>query len=380
MRPIVFLLLSIAIFTACKSVKPPPPKALSKTPTELSHIDLPEGFSIEYFAKDVTGARSMIRADDGTVFVGTRNKKSVYALFDYDKDYQADSMMVVIDGLFSPNGVALRGDDLYVGEVNRIIRFPGILKTLPDVPDYEIVYDGFPSEKHHGWKFIAFEPGFERLWVPVGAPCNVCENEDSIFASITSMKYDGTDLRIEAHGVRNSVGFDWNEETGDFYFTDNGRDWMGDDLPPCELNKLSERGQHFGFPYCHGSEVIDPDFSEGKPCNQYQGPVQDLGAHVAALGVLIHSGNGIPAEYKGQAFIAEHGSWNRSTRIGYQLSLVRLNAEGQSTSYEPFAHGWMLNEKVSGRPVALLELPDGSILVSDDYADCIYRISYSGNK
>ena len=371
----IFLLICFC----CCSIKPPPPKFLSSTPKELSHIQLPDGFAIEYFMRDVSNAREMTRAAGGTIFVGTRNNDKVFALLDRNQDGKPDSLMVIAEDLFMPNGVAMRGGDLYVAEVNRIIKFPNIEARLPKVPKIEVVYDQFPSEKHHGWKYIDFEPGGERLWVPVGAPCNICESEDSIFATITSMRYDGTDLRIEAHGVRNSVGFDWHPKTGAFYFTDNGRDWMGDDLPPCELNYLSERGQHFGYPFCHGDTIPDPELAN-LPCSQYQAPIEELGAHVAPLGVLIHTGKSLPKEYHNQVFIAEHGSWNRSTRNGYRISVVPLDAEGKATDYKSFATGWEIGEKVSGRPVALLELPDGSILVSDDYADVIYRIYYTGGE
>lgn len=376
MRLLVIVLLLGFWLNGC-SIKPPPPKFLSSTPKELSHIELPAGFAIEYYMRDVANARAMTRATGGTIFVGTRNNDKVYALLDTQNDGRPDSLMIVAEDLFMPNGVAMRGNDLYVAEVNRIIKFPNIEASLPGIPKMEVVYDQFPSEKHHGWKYIDFEPGGERLFVPVGAPCNICESEDSIFATITSMKYDGTDLRIEAHGVRNSVGFDWHPETGGFYFTDNGRDWMGDDLPPCELNYLRETGQHFGYPYCHGDTIPDPDLAD-LPCNRYQSPIQELTAHVAPLGVLIHSGKSLPEKYRGQAFIAEHGSWNRSKRSGYQVSLVELDKDGSAKSYQAFASGWEIGEKVSGRPVALLEMPDGSILVSDDYSDCIYRIYYVG--
>jgi glucose/arabinose dehydrogenase len=237
------------------------------------------------------------------------------------------------------------------------------------------VYDKFPTDRHHGWKFIRFGPD-GMLYVPVGAPCNIClREEDPRYASITRMRPDGSGLEVFAHGVRNTVGFDWHPETKELWFTDNGRDWMGDDLPPDELNRAPQQGLHFGYPFFHGSSIPDPEFSKGRNAADYIEPVQNLGPHVAALGMRFYTGKMFPSEYHHQIFIAEHGSWNRSQKIGYRVMLVRLDGN-HATSYEVFAEGWLEGDAVWGRPVDVEVLPDGSLLISDDHAGAIYRITY----
>ncbi len=340
----------------------------------VAQIRLPEGFEIAVFAR-VDKARSMALGPGGTIFVGNRKGNSVWAVRDDDGDFKADRVVRVAKGLEMPNGVAIRDGDLYVSEVSRILRFPDIEKQLENPPTPEVVLDGLPDETHHGWKYIAFGPD-GMLYVPVGAPCNICLSQDQRFASILRVGADGTGLEIFAHGVRNTVGFDWHPETGELWFTDNGRDWLGDDQPPDELNRAAEAGLHFGYPFCQAGDIADPDFGDQRPCSDFVTPEQQLGPHVAALGMLFYTGDQFPAEYKGHVFIAEHGSWNRSNKIGYRITLVRLR-EGRAASYEVFAEGWLEGEKASGRPVDLLQLPDGSLLVSDDHAGAIYRISYT---
>jgi glucose/arabinose dehydrogenase len=231
-----------------------------------------------------------------------------------------------------------------------------------------------PSAKHHGWRYISFSPE-GKLYVSIGAPCNVCER--SGFAVIERMNPDGSEREIYASGVRNSVGHAWHPETGDLWFTDNGRDMLGDDLPPDELNHATKAGMHFGFPYCHGSKVLDPEYGSRQSCTEFTPPAQNLGPHVASLGLRFYTAREFPAEYHGHIFIAEHGSWNRSERIGYRVSLVRLES-GQAVAYEVFAEGWLQGETVLGRPVDLLVMGDGSLLVSDDHAELLYRIYYQG--
>jgi glucose/arabinose dehydrogenase len=243
---------------------------------------------------------------------------------------------------------------------------------LLDLPDAEVLDIDLPSKKRHGWRYIGFGPD-DMLYISIGAPCNICLEPD--FAQIVRMNPDGSGREMVAQGIRNSVGFTWHPETGDLWFTDNGRDMLGDDLPPDELNHVSAMAQHFGYPFCHGGEILDPKFGDGKDCADYRAPAQKLGAHVAALGVKFYTGSMFPANYREQLFIAEHGSWNRSKKTGYRITLVRLQ-NGKAVSYEPFATGWLQQESVSGRPVDLLVLTDGSMLVSDDRAGKIYRISY----
>ena len=341
----------------------------------LQDIVLPEGFRIETYAENVDGARQLCMGDKGTLFVSTRDKK-VYALADTDGDGKPETQHIIAQGLVMPNGVAFKNGSLYVAEVHRILRFDGIEDNLASPPQPVVVFDKFPTDRHHGWKYIAIGPD-DRLYVPVGAPCNICLSEDSIYASITSMKLDGTDLRIEAHGVRNSVGFDWDPRNGQFWFTENGRDMMGNDMPNCELNKLTARGEHFGFPFCHQGDTLDPEFGGGMQCADYTAPMLKLGPHVAPLGMKFYRGGMFPDSYRNAIFIAEHGSWNRSTPIGYRVKVARQNADGNWTQ-EVFAEGWLKGNNASGRPVDVLELPDGSLLVSDDSADMIYRITYTG--
>jgi glucose/arabinose dehydrogenase len=239
-----------------------------------------------------------------------------------------------------------------------------------------VVTDRLPKDRHHGWKFIAFGPD-GKLYVPVGAPCNICEPDADRYANIMRMNADGSGLETFARGVRNTVGFDWDPRSRDMWFTDNGRDWMGDDSPPDELNHAPRAGMHFGFPYCHGGTISDPEFGRRRPCSDFTPPAQNLGPHVAALGMRFYSGEQFPAQYRNQILIAEHGSWNRSKKIGYRVSLVRLE-NGKATAYEPFATGWLQGEDPWGRPADVLVMPDGSLLVSDDFAGAIYRIRYRG--
>jgi len=344
--------------------------------TSQSGIKLPDGFSINIYADNVDGARSMALSENGILFVGTREVGgNVYAVVDNDKDYSADEVVVVVTGLEMPNGVAVKDGDLYVAEVNRILRFNDIENNFRNNPSPEIIRDDFPTETHHGWKFIRFGPD-GKLYIPVGAPCNICLSEDERFASIMRMNPDGTELEVFANGIRNTVGFDFHPSTNELWFTDNGRDLLGDDIPPDELNCAPQIGMHFGYPFIHGGDILDPEFGDGKDPNDYTIPVQKLGPHVASLGMRFYSGNMFPSEYRNQIFIAEHGSWNRSTKIGYRVMLVRLNGN-QSVSYEPFAVGWLNGDAVSGRPVDIQQMPDGSLLVSDDYAGVIYRITYN---
>lgn len=341
---------------------------------DLERIQLPDGFRIDYYAKDVDNARSMALSESGILFVGTREQDKVYAIVDENKDGKADEVVVVASGLTMPNGVAVRNGSLYVAEVNRVIRFDNIEETFRNKPKFEVVNDQFPSDAHHGWKYIAFGPD-DKLYVPVGAPCNICKSEKPIYASITRMNPDGSDLEVYAEGVRNSVGFDWHPETKHLYFTDNGRDLMGDNTPPDELNRATEKGQHFGYPYCHAGETLDPEFGKNRKCSEFVAPVQKMLPHGGTLGMKFYTGTMFPKEYKNQIFVAQHGSWNRTEKIGYSLATVSLDADGKAT-HTPFAEGWLQGQEDWGRPVDVLLMPDGSMLVSDDKNDAIYRITY----
>jgi glucose/arabinose dehydrogenase len=340
----------------------------------LEKIKLPDGFSISVFA-EVENAREMTMSPSGTIYVGSRQGGNVYAVKDTDGDKVADKKWVVASGLKSPNGVAFKDGDLYVAEISRITKFSGIEKKLANPGKSEVVYDKLPTEEHHGWKYIAFGPD-GKLYIPIGAPCNICE-PDAAYASINRMNADGTGFEKFASGVRNSVGLAWHPQTKELWFTDNGRDMLGDDIPPCELNTAPKAGMHFGYPYCHGGTIQDPEFGSKRACSEFTAPAQNLGPHVAPLGLEFYTGNSFPAEYKNQLFIPEHGSWNRSKKSGYRISLVNVE-NGKSKGYEVFASGWLDNatQSVWGRPVDLLVMQDGSMLVSDDLAGVIYRIAY----
>lgn len=380
--PVLFLAL---VLLACNSVNPPTKKALKASVDGedpyheiLDRIQLPDGFKIEIYADDVVNARSMSLSPNGTLFVGTRGDGRVYALQDTDGDMKIDKKYTLAKKLNMPNGVAFRDGDLYVAEVNRVIKFENIEANLANPPEPVIVNDTYPSKSHHGWKYIAFGPD-GKLYVPVGAPCNICESKDEIFNTITRISPDGSGKEIVQRGIRNTVGFTWHPETGDLWFTDNGRDWFGDDKPACELNVATKDGLHFGYPYCHQGDLPDTKFGDKYPCSDFVAPAKNLGAHVAPLGVEFYTANQFPSKYKGQILIAEHGSWNRKKKIGYRVMMVTLDGN-KATSYKPFADGWLdeKEDEVYGRPVDLEFLPDGSMLVSDDFSDVIYRISYQG--
>ena len=347
---------------------------LPSSAAELDDLTLPPGFRISVYAGDVPNARQMALGPPGVVFVGSRSEGKVYAVVDRDGDNRADQVHVIARGLDQPSGVAYRDGALYVAAVSRILRFRDVAKDLTRPPKPEVVSDAYPTDAHHGWKFIAFGPD-GKLYVPVGAPCNVCLPPGPLHATITRLELTGGRPEVLARGVRNSVGFDFDPATGDLWFTDNGRDWLGDDQPPDELNHLTKVGEHFGFPFCHGNGIRDPDYNGGRSCGEFTPPAQALGPHVAAIGMRFYTGRMFPEKYRGGVFIAEHGSWNRSVPIGYRVSFVKIES-GRATSYEPFASGWLKGSTASGRPADVLVMPDGALLVSDDHANAIYRISY----
>lgn len=373
--PVVFVL-SFALWIVAK------PAAADTTGVEvkmmLSSIKLPEGFKIDLYADNLPGARSMALSPSGVLYVGTRKTGRVYAVVDQDQDMRADRVVTVAEGLDTPNGVAWREGDLYVAEVHRILRYGQMDSLLEAPPKPVVVYDGYPRDRHHGWKFIRFGPD-GRLYVPVGAPCNVCRRDNQMFATITRLNSDGSGMEIFAHGVRNSVGFDWHPLTGELWFTDNGRDWLGDDQPPDELNRAPIKGLHFGFPFCHGGILGDPEYGSQAACDQFTSPAVALGAHVAALGMRFYTGHMFPEAYRNQIFIAEHGSWNSTRKSGYRVTLVRVRG-AKIMSYEPFARGWRIGNRAWGRPVDVQVMSDGSLLVSDDINGVIYRIYWAGPK
>ena len=348
-------------------------QASPATDKVLENVRLPAGFRMEVYADDVPGARSMALGQNGTLFLGSRTQGKVYAVVPARQPGAKPTTHVIADKLLSPNGVAFRDGALYVAEINRISRYDSIESSVQQPPAPKVVRADLPKDAHHGWRYIAFGPD-GKLYVPIGAPCNVC-NEPK-YGVITRMNADGSGYEVFARGIRNTVGFTWHPQSNELWFTDNGRDWLGDDQPPCELNVAPRAGLDFGFPYCHAGTIADPDFGRFGDCAKSTPPVQKLGAHVAPLGVKFYTGTAFPESYRNQVFIAEHGSWNRKQKSGYRITLVRLEG-GKAVNYTPFATGFNRQDDVFGRPVDLLVLADGSMLVSDDTAGAVYRIIYA---
>ena len=359
-------------------------------PPQLEKLKLPAGFHISVFAENVRGARSLARGDKGTIFVGSRaGTGAVQAVIDRNNDGVADEVKPLLTGLSQPNGVAFRAGALYVAEATRVVRYDGIESKLDAPPAPVVVIEGLPTRGgSHTWKYLAFGPD-GMLYVPVGAPCNICEAEivaEPRFASILRAKPDGAGVEIFAHGVRNTVGFDWHPVTRELWFTDNGRDEMGDDVPEDELNVAPKAGLHFGYPYCHQGDVADPTFGAKRPCSAFVPPVQRMGPHVAAIGMKFYTGSMFPAEYRNAIFIAQHGSWNRSQPLGYRVMVAKTSGS-KVTSFEPFVDGFLQGIRGTpsprgatgdafARPVDVLVMPDGALLISDDQGHRIYRVSY----
>jgi glucose/arabinose dehydrogenase len=337
----------------------------------LSRLKLPDGFHVETLAA-VPKARSLRLGDRGTIFVSTRDSDKLYALVQRDGRYET---RIVASGLRSPNGIAFKDGTLYIAEISRISKIEHAEDNLDSPRAPVTVFNGFPHYEAHGWKFIGIGPD-DKLYVPVGAPCNVCLPPEGT-ALISRINLDGSGYEVVARGVRNSVGFDWRPGTGQFYFTDNGRDLMGDNVPEDELNRVTTLGEHFGFPYCHQGTVQDPGFRQRR-CGEFVKPVALLGPHAAALGMRFYTGTMFPKDYDGAIFIARHGSWNRTKKFGADVAVVKLNADGSVKSVEPFLTGFIQNESYLGRPVDVQVLGDGSLIVSDDLKGIIYRISYDG--
>jgi len=354
-----------------------------QTASPPAQFKLSAGFQAEVFAEKVDNARSMALGSQGTVFVGSQYAGKVYAVVDSNGDQKADRVVVIASGLDQPNGVAMRSGALYVATASRLLRFDDIEKHLDAPPTPVTLRNDLPNPNAgHTWKFIAFGPD-DLLYMSVGAPCNVCQ-PPPMAAAIVRMKPDGTGTEVFAEGVRNSVGFAWQPVTRELWFTDNGRDGLGDDVPEDELNIAPKAGLHFGFPFCHQGDVPDPQFGAQRACSTTAAPVLKLGAHVAAIGFTFYTGDMFPAAYKHAAIIAQHGSWNRSTASGYRVMAAYTDAR-RVTGYEPLLEGFLPGGAVggrgattaaTGRPVDVLQLRDGSILISDDRANRLIRVSY----
>lgn len=333
---------------------------------------LPPGFTIELWA-ELEDARTLVLGGDGrTVYVGSRRAGTVTALRDTDGDGRADARWTLATGLTMPNGLAVRGDTLYVADVDRLLRFARVEASFGHPVAPQVLRKDLPRDSAHGWRYLAFGPD-GKLYLSIGAPCNVCEAPG--YAELRRMDAEGRDEETVARGLRNSVGFAWRPGTRELWLTDNGRDWLGDDQPPDELNHAPKAGLHFGYPYCHGGTIADPEFGGKRACREFTPPAVALGPHVASLGMRFYTGAMFPPEYRGRIFIAEHGSWNRTEKNGYRLTVVSRDDKGTPT-YSVFAQGWLRGQRAWGRPADVLVMPDGALLVSDDLAGVIYRISY----
>ncbi len=338
----------------------------------LKSIDLPTGFEIALYAQGVENSRQLALGKLGTVFAGSRSGK-VHAIVDSNGNHQGDQVYLIAQGLKLPLGTEFKAGALYVSALDRILRYDDIESQLEHPPEPEVIVDGLPGKTRHGGKYLRFGPD-ELLYVPIGAPCNICDEEG--FAQVRRLRADGSGVDVYARGLRNSVGLAFHPETGELWLTDNGRDMLGDDLPADELNHAPRAGMHFGYPWCHQGDILDEKFGEGKSCSDYTPPAQKLGAHVAALGLTFYNGDMFPQSYRNQLFIAQHGSWNRSEKTGYNILLVRFDDNARVIGTEIFASGWLQGDEAWGRPNDILQMPDGSLLVSDDRANAIYRISY----
>ena len=367
--PIKLYFLQLILLLSCSFLFS---KVFAENELPLNLIKLPAGFSISIFANNVPDARSMTLSPSGTLFVSTRKDGRIYALQDRNQDGVAERRYVIAENMDMPNGIAFHKGDLYVAEMSRIVRYKNIEANLQKPSAAQVIYNKLPKERHHGWRYLAIGPD-DKLYVSVGAPCNVCD--EAGYAEIKRLSLDGKEIETYASGIRNSVGFSWHPVTKDLWFTDNGRDHLGDDQPADELNVVTQAGQHFGFPYCHAGDLPDPIYGRGNSCQYYIAPVQKLGAHVASLGMRFYSGKQFPNSYRHNIFIAEHGSWNRTNKVGYRISMLKIN-QNKSVAYTTFASGWLQGEQSWGRPVDVQVDHAGALLVSDDKAGVIYRIQY----
>ena len=341
----------------------------------IDKLQVPPGFKVELWAHSMPGARAMARGDKGKIYIGTRGIGRVYEVTDNGTERTS---RVVVDKLNQPAGIEFRKGSLYVMAIDKMLRFDGIETNANAQPVDMTTAFNLPKEQHHNWKYIKFGPD-GKLYVPFGAPCNICVPPTDEYAQIRRYNADGTGMEVIARGVRNTVGFDWHPQTKQLWFTDHGRDWMGDNGPEDELNRITKTGLNFGFPYCHANGVADQDIKKDNPCADVTLPVTTMGPHAAVMGIKFYTGKMFPAQYKNVAFVARKGSWNRTEKFGYDVVTVTAGKDGKNPKITPFLTGFLdaKSQAFVGRPAYLMQMPDGSMLVSDEQMGAIYRISYA---
>jgi glucose/arabinose dehydrogenase len=361
-----------AIGVPLAPIAPPPiPTAADKLPIEK--LKAPKGFKIELYAAGVGNARTLRQGDKGTVFVGSRLLDKVYAIVDKGEKREVKP---IYSGLYRPNGLAFKDGVLYIAELSRISKVEKIEDNLDNPPKPVVIYDDLPKDEGHGWKFLTIGPD-DKLYFQVGAPCNICMPSPA-HAQIRRINLDGSGAEVVARGIRQIVGMDFSPITKQLYFTENSRDWLSEDIPEDKLNRLTQPGKdNFGYPYCHQGNIADQEFGWGHSCDEFTKPIALLGPHTAALGMRFYTGNTFPSEYRNAIFIARHGSWNRTKKIGGDIVVARLSEDGAVKSIEPFITGFIENNNYVGRPADVEFVKDGSMLISDDFNGAVYRVTYS---
>jgi glucose/arabinose dehydrogenase len=354
---------------------PAPPLAAAADKIPLDQLKVPKGFNLELYASGMPNARSLALGSKGTVFVGSRLQDKVYAITNKNGKHEAK---VLVSGLYRPNGVAFKDGTLYIAELSQISKIDNVEDKLDSSPKPVVIYNDLPKDEAHGWKFLAIGPD-NKLYVEVGQPGNnVLHDKDH--GQLRRLNLDGSGAEVIAFGVRHSVGFDWNPTTKELYFSDNGRDWISEDVPEDKLNRLTKVGQDFGAPYCYQGNIPDPEFGWGHSCSEFVPPILLTGPHSAGLGLRFYTGSMFPAKYKNAIFLARHGSWNRTKKFGGDILVVYLNKDGTVKSSEVFLTGFLQNNNYIGRPVDVMNMPDGSMLISDDWNGAVYRLTYGPSK
>jgi glucose/arabinose dehydrogenase len=353
----------------------PPPLATAADKLPVDKLKVPKGFKVEVYASGIPNARSLRLGDKGTVFVSNRTLDKIYAIVDKGGKRE---VKVIAKDLYRPNGIALHDGTLYIAELSQISKIDKIEDNLDNTPKPTVIYSDLPKDEPHGWKYLTVGPD-NKLYFNVGAPCNICLPPPT-HAQIRRINLDGSGMEVVARGTRQIVGMDWHPTLKQLYFTENARDWLSEELPNDKLNRLAQPGKdNFGYPYCHQGNIPDPEFGWGHSCDEFTKPVALLGPHAAPLGIKFYTGTAFPGDYRGQAFIARHGSWNKSKKIGGDIVVAKLNKDGTLKSLDTFLTGFIDNNNYVGRPVDLLVMKDGSLLISDDFNGAVYRVSYGNS-